>query len=90
MSLHILISLFHFSLARKVNLGGNLALYEAHSLRAILFNVLLVRVGVTTIATVRIRGVAIRLDLVGGSAAEALRASSKLEDFSLRTMEAID
>ena len=80
----------HAPLSRKDGLTSNHALDKAHSLRAVFFHVLLVRVGIMTVAAVRVCGVAIRFDLASGRAVEAPWASSKLGNFSLRNIEAID
>jgi hypothetical protein len=63
-------------------LGGELGLDESKSLRTILVDVLLVRVGIVAIAAVRVRRVAVRFEPVGlgGRALEALGTGGKLDE----------
>ena len=62
------------------HLCGDLALNERKSLRAVLVDVLLVSIGVVTVAAVWVSGVAVRLDDAGagGRALEAGRAGGEL------------
>ena len=70
----------HSKWSLKQRLCSKLALDESQSLRTVLVDILLVRVGVVAVAAEWVSSVAVRLDdaCTGGSTLEASRASGEL------------